>query len=378
MVAALAAPERASAAWLAELAGVPLPSRRQEDWRFTELSALEAIPAQLAAVGDPWASLALPAGVTRLDPARTAMVREQVLQASGAADHWPVRLHGGVLDSAGTAVLALRVEGVVGEPLVLAQPPLAAGVTAVQLVLVLEPGAQLELLQVMAGGQAGPALLSGLTAVQLGAGARLKAGVLALGSAGHCLLAHWCALQEPGSRLELVSACGGWELLRFEPRIVQRSGGASTRLRALQLAAGHQRADTHSYVRFDGPEGELDQLHKAIAAGHGHSIFNGAVQVPRAAQRTNAAQLSRSLLLSERARIDTKPELEIVADDVKCAHGATVSRLRQDELFYLQSRGIAADQAAALLKRAYCEEVLRDLPAAAAGWNPLERLLAGA
>ena len=388
MVAAPVAPERSSTAWLAELAGSPLPNRRQEDWRFTELSALEAVPGQLAAVGDPWASLALPPGVSRLDPARTASMRQMVLQASGAADHWPVRLHGGALAAVAAApsgaaapasgpLLALRVEGVVPEPLVLEQPPLAAGLTPAQLVLVLEPGAELELLQVVAAGEAGPALLSGLTAVHLGAGARLKAGLLALGSSGHCLLAHWSALQEPGSRLELVTACAGWELLRFEPRLVQRAGGASTRLRALQLAAGHQRADTHSYVRFDGPDGELDQLHKAIAAGHGHSIFNGAVQVPRVAQRTNAAQLSRSLLLSERARIDTKPELEIVADDVKCAHGATVSRLRQDELFYLQSRGIAADQAAALLKRAYCEEVLRDLPAAAAGWNPLERLLAG-
>jgi Fe-S cluster assembly scaffold protein SufB len=101
-------------------------------------------------------------------------------------------------------------------------------------------------------------------------------------------------------------------------------------------------------------------------------VFNGAVRVPRAAQRTDAAQLSRSLLLSDRARVDTKPELEIVADDVRCAHGATVSRLQQDELFYLQSRGIAADQAARLLLRGFCEEVLRDLPPAAAVWHPLQ------
>ena len=104
-------------------------------------------------------------------------------------------------------------------------------------------------------------------------------------------------------------------------------------------------------------------------------MFNGAVQVPRLAQRTDAAQLSRNLLLSDRARIDTKPELEIVADDVRCAHGATVSRLEQDELFYLQSRGIAADQAARLLLRGFCEEVLQELPAAAAAWQPLDSLL---
>jgi Fe-S cluster assembly protein SufD len=136
-----------------------------------------------------------------------------------------------------------------------------------------------------------------------------------------------------------------------------------------------QLADTHSWVRFDGPEGELDQLHKAVADDQGRSVFNGAVRVPCAAQRTNAAQLSRSLLLSDRARIDTKPELHMVPDDVKCAHGATVSRLQSEELFYLQSRGIAADQAAQLLQRAFCAEVLRELPASAAAQQPLLALL---
>ena len=157
--------------------------------------------------------------------------------------------------------------------------------------------------------------------------------------------------------------------------MVQVDGQARTTLRGLQLVRDRQIADTHSHLHFQGPEGELDQLHKAVAAGQGRSVFNGAVRVPRAAQRTNAAQLSRNLLLSDRARIDTKPELEIVADDVKCAHGATVSSLQTDELFYLQSRGIGADQAAGLLQRAFCEEVLRELPDAARGWCPLERLL---
>ena len=146
-------------------------------------------------------------------------------------------------------------------------------------------------------------------------------------------------------------------------------------LRGLQRVDGRQVVDTHSRVLFAGPEGRLDQVHKALADGAGRSVFNGAVIVPRQAQRTDAAQLSRSLLLSDRARIDTKPELEIVADDVKCAHGATVSRLQQDELFYLQSRGIAADQAARLLLRGFCEEVLAELPAPSALWQPLALLM---
>jgi Fe-S cluster assembly protein SufD len=114
-----------------------------------------------------------------------------------------------------------------------------------------------------------------------------------------------------------------------------------------------------------------------LAAGRSHTIFNGAINVPRKAQRTNAAQLSRNLLLSDRARVDTKPELEIVADDVRCAHGATVSQLQEDELFYLRSRGIGASDAAALLLRGACQEVVDLLPTHASAWRPLERVLAG-
>jgi Fe-S cluster assembly protein SufD len=248
----------------------------------------------------------------------------------------------------------------------------APGLRAVQVLLLLDDGASLELL--LHPSSSGANATSLLAAAQLGRDARLQLGVLAPGDPRACLLAHLVVSQAPGSHLQLTTATAGWALSRLEPRSVQREGAAHTRLRALQLVNGQEIADTHSLVRFEGPDGELDQLHKVVADGAGRSVFNGAVQVPQPAQQTNAAQLSRSLLLSERARVDTKPELEIVADDVKCAHGATVSRLQQNELFYLQSRGIGADQAARLLLRGYCEEVLRELPAAAA-LNPLQLLL---
>jgi Fe-S cluster assembly scaffold protein SufB len=92
------------------------------------------------------------------------------------------------------------------------------------------------------------------------------------------------------------------------------------------------------------------------------SVFNGSVQVPRSAQRTDAVQLSRHLLLSDRARVDTKPQLEIVADDVRCSHGATVSSLADEELFYLQSRGLQRSTAMDLLKRGFCNQILLESP----------------
>ncbi len=368
MLAAPAAPPLAGS-WLASLAGSPLPSRRQEDWRFTDLAALAALEPQLIAAADPLARALLPAGVERLSPVAAAPWLGEALSATASADHWLVQLNAG----AQAPLVALRVSGRAGSLELPLEAGSAAGLAAFRLLLVLEAGASLELLLRPSSG--GANALSLVSEVILASGAELKLGSLALGSPGSCLLQHTAVLQAAGSRLEHVAVSGGWALARQEPRILQRDGAAFTRLRGLQMCRDRQIADTHSWVSFDGPEGELDQLHKAVADDQARSVFNGAVRVPRAAQRTNAAQLSRSLLLSDRARIDTKPELEIVADDVKCAHGATVSRLQTEELFYLQSRGIASGQAAQLLQRAFCAEVVRELPAAAAAHRPLAVLL---
>ncbi len=367
----------AALAWLAAMAGAPLPTRRQEDWRFTDLSPLGAIPAGLATAAsgppaDPWAELSLPAGVTRLGASEPQL--GSALAACGCQQHWPVLLNGG----AQPALLALKVEGDAGSLELPLPAPAGAGVVAWRLLLLLEPGARLELLQVPVPAPGQRQLLSLVSEVVLAAGAQLRLGCLAIAQDDACLFNHLAVRQAEGSELRATTVSSGWALARHEPRIVQEQGAASTWLRALQRVDGRQIADTHSCVRFDGPDGDLNQLHKAVADGAGRSVFNGAVQVPRAAQRTNAAQLSRNLLLSDRARIDTKPELEIVADDVKCAHGATVSQLQSEELFYLRSRGIDSATAALLLQRAFCEEVLQELPAGARRHDPITALLGDA
>lgn len=372
---------------------LPLPRRHQEDWRFTDLSALTAltpgwsetsggVPADLPAAaegtlrlwldgrGDPLAGVALPPGLTPLGAAELGQALGHTLAAVGCEHHWPVEFN----HATAGRCLALRVSG--REPIRLELVSAASDSGAVlplRLLFLVEEKAQLELTQVLLG--SGASLTSVVLEAHLGRKARLHHGLLALGEAPACLMAHLAVEQEPESRYQLTSASRGWSLARLEPRISQVSGAAHTQLEGLQLAQEHQVADTHTWMRFEGPDGTLEQLHKAIADGHGRSVFNGAVRVPRAAQRTDARQLSRNLLLSNLARIDTKPELEIVADDVRCAHGATVSRLQLDELFYLQSRGIGADLAARLLKRGFCAEVVQALPAAADGWRPLERLL---
>ncbi|MBM5798147.1 MAG: ABC transporter permease [Cyanobacteria bacterium K_Offshore_0m_m2_072] len=382
MVAAPLSPQQISAAtatvaaWEA-LASSPLPSRRQEDWRFTDASRLAAIEPHCWTGPDPFAGLVLPPGVSRLPADEAAALWQPLLLETGCDQHWPVRLNAG----AEPARLALRIQAdasPLASAALTAELDAAASrqLLAAQILLVLDPGASFEL-----GLRLGAAARSACSVVVGAVLAEQASLTLALVASGHgdaALLAHLPVLQAPGSRLALSTVSSGWSFSRIEPRVLQQQGAAHTRLRGLQWVGEDQLADTHSLVRFDGPDGVLDQLHKSVADGNGRSVFNGAVQVPRAAQRTDAAQLSRSLLLGDRARIDTKPELEIVADDVRCAHGATVSQLQSEELFYLQSRGIARAQASRLLLAGYCQEVLRELPAAAAAWKPVERELQGA
>ncbi len=154
----------------------------------------------------------------------------------------------------------------------------------------------------------------------------------------------------------------GAKLSRHTLELAQTEPSASTILNGLTLATNQQLADTHTTVDHQVPHGCSQQLHKLILTDAAHGVFNGKLRVRQAAQLTHASQSSRNLLLSPKARVDTKPQLEIFADDVKCAHGATVSQLEEDEVFYLRSRGIDADQARALLTYGFAAEIIDLLP----------------
>jgi Fe-S cluster assembly protein SufD len=168
--------------------------------------------------------------------------------------------------------------------------------------------------------------------------------------------------QGQDSRYTCCAVALGSHLSRHNLEVYQMGAQADTQLYGLGLLEGDRTADTHSLIAFSQPNGTAKQLHKCIADDRSHGVFNGRIFVPKLAQQTDASQLSRNLLLSSKARIDTKPELQIVADNVKCAHGATVSQLEDDEVFYLQSRGIDAVAARKLLKFAFAVEVINKIP----------------
>jgi Fe-S cluster assembly protein SufD len=154
----------------------------------------------------------------------------------------------------------------------------------------------------------------------------------------------------------------GARISRHSLHVHQAGEAIDCQVDGLALVGGRQLADTHSTIDHAFARGRSRQLHKTIAGGAAHTVFNGKICVRAAAQQTDSAQQSRNLLLSPRAHVDTKPQLEIFADDVKCAHGATVGQLDADEVFYLKSRGLDETTTRNLLTYAFAADVVERIP----------------
>lgn len=170
--------------------------------------------------------------------------------------------------------------------------------------------------------------------------------------------------QQRDSRYTCTAISLGAKLSRHNLEVFQQGEGTQTTLNGLTVIDGEQLADTHSAIAYNYPNGTSRQLHKCIIDGRAHAVFNGKVFVPKPAQLTDAGQLNRNLLLSPKARVDTKPQLEITADNVKCSHGATVGQLDEEEVFYLQSRGLDKHSSRNLLVDAFAAEIINGLPVA--------------
>ncbi|HEY9283574.1 MAG TPA: Fe-S cluster assembly protein SufD [Pyrinomonadaceae bacterium] len=164
-----------------------------------------------------------------------------------------------------------------------------------------------------------------------------------------------------GSAYDLTTITQGARLSRHEITVRLLAEGAECWVDGLYIAGAGQHADTHSTIDHVAPRCASHQLYKGILDGDGRAVFNGRVFVRRDAQQTDAQQTNRNLLLSPDARVDTKPQLEIFADDVKCSHGATVGQLEEEELFYLLSRGLHPELARNLLTYGFAEELVEKI-----------------
>ena len=161
-----------------------------------------------------------------------------------------------------------------------------------------------------------------------------------------------------GGRLTSNAVQLGGRLVRYGIDVSLDGTGASVVLNGLYVARGRQHVDFHTRVDHREPGGTSEQVYKGLLDGHGRGVFNGRVLVHRDAQHSDASQSNHNLLLSPDAEIDTKPQLEIFADDVKCSHGATVGQLDERAVHYLRSRGLGEDTARALLTFGFADDVL--------------------
>ncbi len=159
--------------------------------------------------------------------------------------------------------------------------------------------------------------------------------------------------------INTITLNGSW--VRNNLNIVVDGENCETRLYGIYPLTGHQHVDNHTLVDHRQPHCESHELYKGILDGSSNGVFNGKVFVRKDAQKTNAFQTNNNIILSENAQVNTKPELEIYADDVKCSHGCTTGQFDDEAVFYLRSRGIGEKNARNLLVYAFSQEVLENI-----------------
>ena len=156
----------------------------------------------------------------------------------------------------------------------------------------------------------------------------------------------------------------GGALVRNDVNVVMSEGTEAT-VNGLYIANGTQHIDIHTSIDHAKPHGTSHELYKGILDGRASAVFNGRIIVRKDAQKTDSKQTNKNLVLSDDAVIDTKPELQILADDVRCTHGATIGQLDAESLFYMQSRGMGKQQARSLLTYAFAQDVIDRIQVAA-------------
>jgi Fe-S cluster assembly protein SufD len=225
-------------------------------------------------------------------------------------------------------------------------------------VIRLGKGARLRLIESHIALGDGHALSNLVTQLALADGAELLHDRLELGRDGTTLIARSEGRLGAGSRLVVTVASLGGGLLRNETELRLMGEKGEALLNGLYMPTGSEHVDTQIRIHHMAPACHSNQFYKGVVDGRSHAVFAGKIIVHPDAQKTDAYQSDSNLLLSDEAEIDTKPELEIYADDVKCSHGATVGDLDPQALFYLRSRGLPAEAARSLLTYAFAAEVI--------------------
>lgn len=387
---------------------VGVPSNRNEEWRFTPVQSLLATSWQPAAGGtvaaDRRDALLFPvegpvvvlvdgrydADLSKIGALPEGVAVKSLAQAIRDGDA-EVEAHlGQYADGRGSPFaelslaafrdgLFVRVERGVSFPAPIQLVHLATGaadsVVNARVLLVVGEQGEATLIESF-GGPEGAGYLSNVTTeVVMGAAARVEHIRLQREGEAAWHLGYTQVEQHRDSHYRSFCLSMGARLARHNLHTRLHGENVETLLYGLYLTRGEQLSDTHSAIHHDHPSCNSWEVYKGVLADRSRGVFNGKVLVDAIAQKTDAKQTNRNILLSDQAKVDTKPQLEIFADDVKCTHGATVGRLNEQQRYYLQTRGIGGKAAEELLIWAFAAEVLTEvtIPEVRAGIEPIVR-----
>jgi Fe-S cluster assembly protein SufD len=373
---------------LARFAELGFPTRREEAWRFTDLRPLQrapfppaACPATSARDLGPWRFAGpshrvvladgcfapglsdlsgLPEGAYLAATSAALAERPTLVETALAEDERAAKPFA-ALNAAFFAdgfVLALDDGVTLDRPVEIVHLARAAAPASFHLrnIVVLGVGCRARLVETFAGG--GQSWTNAVTSLRLGAGANLAHARVQDEEADALHMSLYRASLDRGARYESFALTLGARLSRHDIELRFDGPDGSCRLDGAYCLRGEQEATTATFVDHAAPSCATRELWKGVVDDRAHGAFLGRIAVRPDAQKTDAQQVNRNLLLSRRAAVDTKPELEILADDVKCSHGATIGDLDEDALFYLRTRGIPEDEARRILIDAFAADAL--------------------
>lgn len=288
-----------------------------------------------------------------------ATLTDKLAQIQGGGEVFTALNTAGFTD---VMVVWIRADQTIDAPIHIARAAAGEGVSHLRTLVIAERHAKFTLVETFCGDNAQACFNNNVSEFLLAEGAQVTHVRLQDEGAQTFHISKTAISQAENSRYHSTSIDLGGRVARHHHEMYQAGPQTDTHLYGLSALGDKQLADTHSLIALTHPHSSATQVQKNVVDDRAHSVFNGKVYVSQAAQHTDAAQLNRNLMISDKARVDTKPELDIVADNVKCAHGATVSQLQADEVFYLQSRGISADQAQRLLLYGFAMEIVEKIP----------------
>jgi len=341
------------------------PATRDEDWRFTNLA-----PIARAKFAGQAADAPDQIEIARLSEADRAQLGKYAPQTAFVA------LNTAFLK--GVAFAKIGRGALVEQPVAITQsaPPAQAGGLPhahPRTLILVAPGAQCTIIETYQG--EGQYLTNAVTEIAAGEGAVVDHYKVQMESADAFHIATMQVSLGRSANFSTHNISLGGALTRNDIG-VRLAEGAEATVNGLYLVNGTQHVDNHTEIDHAEPHGTSHELYKGILDGRASAVFNGRIIVRKDAQKTDSKQTNKNLVLSDDAVIDTKPELQILADDVRCTHGATIGQLDAESLFYLQSRGIGRVEARSLLTQAFAQDIIDRIKVPELR-EQLERALAG-